>query len=462
MRTEISRTFAIVIPVILLLVSPFDLLGGSASAKCGGTITVQNTQSKPRDASPPNKWETWSARPELTPKTNYDSKEKAWHIQANDKASHHGGWDLHWDNIQAGKWYRFEIECQARDLPSVHDNAHAEIFWWTAKGKRAGWKHVRFTPGTSVLKYYLHAQAPDKAVRATARLMLRWTDRGALTWKSPSLKLSAPPAERKIKTAIATGKFPGTSVEDNLSFSIDLIKSAVKAGAEVVCLPETITTYRNRAPIEETARSIPGPETDRLCQVAAKHNIDIVFSMDEIDAKGLIYNTGIYIDAKKGITGKYRKVHLAVGERWEGKTPGKTFPVWETGYGKSGMLICYDNVHPEGHRILSQKGAEVLFLPIMGDPRAIGEKAFDKWLQIMQVRAMDNHVWYVICQNKGTWGVIIRPDGEIVAEVNPDTGLAITEIDLNFKYDSKIGSDFQNRNWAERRPKLYRELVENR
>ncbi len=457
-----SRALATAIPVILLLVSPVDLLGGPASAKCGGMVIGGDTRSNPRDRSFPDQWETWSARPELTPRTSYDSTEKTWRVQADDRASHHGGWDLHWDDIQAGKWYRFEIECRASDLPSVHDNAHAEIFWWTAKGKRAGWKHVRFAPDTSVLKYYLHTQAPDKAVRATARLMLRWTDRGMLAWKSPSLKPSAPPEERKIKAAIATGKFPGTSVEDNLSFSIDLIKAAARAGAEVVCLPETITTYRNRAPIEETARPIPGPETDQLCRVAKEHKIDIVFSMDEIDKAGLIYNTGIYIDANKGIRGKYRKVHLAVGERWQGKTPGKTFPVWGTGYGKAGVLICYDNVHPEGHRILSQKGAEILFLPIMGDPRAVGEKAFDKWLQIMQVRAMDNHIWYVICQNKGRWGVIIRPDGEIVAEVDPETGMAVTEIDLNFRYKSWIGSDFRNRNWGERRPNLYGELSEDR
>ncbi len=396
------------------------------------------------------------------PATSYDKKEKTWRIQANDKASHHGGWELHWDDIQAGKWYQFDIECQVSDLPSVHDNAHAELFWWKANGKRAGWQHVRFTPGKGALKYHLQVQAPEGAVRASVRLMLRWTERGKLVWKSPSLEITDPPQERKIKTAIATGRFPGTSVEDNISFSIGLIKSAAKAGAEVVCLPETITNYRSKASVEDTARPIPGPETDRLCKVAKENNIDIVFSMDEIDAKGLIYNTGIYIDSKKGITGKYRKVHLAVGERWEGKTPGNNFPVWDTRYGKSGMLICYDNVHPEGHRILSQKGAEVLFLPIMGDPRAVGEKAFEKWLQIMQVRAMDNHVWYVICQNKGTWGVIIRPDGEIVAEVDPSTGMAITEIDLNFKHKSWIGSDFENRNWGERRPNLYRELSEDR
>ncbi len=165
MRIEISCPFVVLLSVILLFVSPCSLLGGPA----------------------PDKWETWSARPGLKPATHYDSKGKAWHIGANDKPSHHGGWDLHWGDIQAGKWYRFDIECHARDLPSVHDNAHAEIFWWKEDGKRAGWKHVRFTPGEPEdLKYYLHAQAPDGAVRATARLMLRWTDRGELAWTSNS------------------------------------------------------------------------------------------------------------------------------------------------------------------------------------------------------------------------------------------------------------------------------------
>ena len=181
--------------------------------------------------------------------------------------------------------------------------------------------------------------------------------------------------------------------------------------------------------------------------------------MNELNGE-LIHNTGLYIDAKKGIVGKYRKVHLAVGERWRGITPGDDFPVWQTNYGKAGMLICYDNVMPEGHRILAQRGAELLFLPIMGDPRAIGEHDRENWRRIMQVRAMDNHVWFVVCQNKGEWGMIVRPDGEIAAEVTPSSGIAITEVDLGMRFKSSIGSDFENRYWGERRPHVYGRLIE--
>jgi predicted amidohydrolase len=80
----------------------------------------------------------------------------------------------------------------------------------------------------------------------------------------------------------------------------------------------------------------------------------------------------------------------------------------------------------------------------------------------MSVRALDNHVWMVVCQNKGQWGVIVRPDGEIVGQVDPATGMALVEIDLNFRNRSWIGSDFENRNWGDRRPDVYRELTADR
>ena len=225
----------------------------------------------------------------------------------------------------------------------------------------------------------------------------------------------------------------------------------------MVCLPECVTTWRTKDLPNEGARPIPGPESDALCEEAARRKIDVVGSMYELNGK-LIHNTCLYIDAEKGIIGKYRKVHLAVGERWKGITPGSEFPVFETRYGKVGMLICYDSVMGEGHRILAEKGAEVLFMPIMGDPRAVGDEALENWRRIMQVRAMDNHVWFVVCQNSGKWGLIASPDGRIVAEVDPATGMATAELDLNFRFRSWIGSDFRNRVWGERRPDLYGEL----
>jgi predicted amidohydrolase len=410
------------------------------------------------EAQPPGRWEPWSARPELMPKCQVN--DPCWLIETAGAASCHGGWDLHWDHIESDRRYHVDVACRGIDVPHVHDNLHAELIWWRKDNRRADWAHVPFVlTADNICEFQHQCRAPEDAVRATLRLMLRWTDRGRVAWCDPRLTPIKTPAARKLKVAIASGVFPGTSVDANTDFAIELIAAAADVGARVVCLPECITSWRCPGMENEGARPIPGRETDKLCRAAAAAGLDVVCSMNELNGK-LIHNTGLYIDPKQGIVGKYRKVHLAVGERWRGITPGDEFPVWQTSYGSVGMLICYDNVMPEGHRILAQKGAEILFLPIMGDPRAIGEHARENWRRIMQVRAMDNHVWFVVCENKGEWGLIVRPDGEIAAEVTPSDGLAVAEIDLGMRYHSTIGSDFGNRYWGERRPHVYRRLVE--
>ncbi len=411
----------------------------------------------------PDEWSRWAAREGLEPRTTYHSAEKRWRVEANGRPMRHGGWELQWNRISPGSWYRLDVSCEVEDVDSIQDSVHAELNFWTSKDKRSDWRHAGFEKiGAGKYRFSAEAFAADDVVRCTARLMLRWTGKGRLVWAKPRLTRIAAPLERKVKVAIATGKPPGSSVADNLAFTEKLVRQAAKRGAQVVCLPEVITSWRVKNDPKYGARPIPGKETGQLEKLASELGVDINLSMNEIDKVGLIYNTAIYIDRKKGIVGKYRKVHLAVGERWKGITPGEDFPVWNTRFGKAGMLICYDNVHPEGHRILSQRGAEVIYLPIMGDPRAVGDRAYEKWLQIMSVRAMDNHVWMVVCQNNGDRGIIVRPDGEVIAEVDPGDGFALAEIDLNFRHDSWIGSDFLNRNWGERRPTLYRRLSADR
>ena len=350
--------------------------------------------------------------------------------------------------------------CRATEIPHFQDNVRVELIWRDASGKRIEWAHVapqRLPHGAYL---FLHeGVTPENAAQATLRLGLRWTLRGRTAWRDAFSEPIPSPTPRVVKMAVATGKFPGKTVEANLRFATDLIAQAAQSRARVVCLPECITTWRTALGVTEGARPIPGPETQILCNAARTHNIDVVCSMNESN-RGLVYNTGLYIDAQRGLLGTYRKVHLAVGERWKGISPGDHFPVWETSYGRVGMLICYDNVHAEGHRILSQQGAEVIFLPIMGDPRAVGDEAATIWQNIMQMRAMDNHVWLIACRNRGEWGCVFRPDGQMLSRFDGASGVVTSDVNLGFRHDSWIGSDFENRYWGERRPHLYSALAQ--
>lgn len=406
----------------------------------------------------PGQWEAWAARPALMPRCTSD--DGAWRVVADGSTSFHGGWEFHWHHVEAGQWYEARIDCIADSVDAL-DQLTAEITWSDGEGRRVDWAHVPLSRRRGQrLQLAYTCQAPQGAVSASLRVGLRWARHGSTQWHDPQLQMVPAPPERRVNMAIATGQFPGTSIDDNLRFAAQLIDRAAQAGAQVVCLPETFSSYRLPAsvPPEQQALRLEGPEMQQLCRQAKERGIDIAGSVYELHS-GLVYNTGIYIDQERGLIGRYRKVHLSVGERWRGITPGGEFPVWDARWGKAGMLICFDSVMGEGHRLLAGRGAEVVLLPIMGDPRAIGPEAAQNWRAIMQVRAMDNHVWMVVCRNKGDWSMIVRPDGAVVAEMTGSEGICTAMVDLNFRFRSTIGADFANRTWAERRPSLYGDIA---
>jgi len=118
----------------------------------------------------------------------------------------------------------------------------------------------------------------------------------------------------------------------------------------------------------ELAETIPGPATEEIAAIAKKRNIYVVFGMPEREREE---NSLLYISAPiigpDGFVGNYRKVHLMdAAPAAESKcfTPGDHFPVFETKLGIIGIQICLDFwTFPEGCRILTMKGAEIILNP---------------------------------------------------------------------------------------------------
>src|SRR5690606_21644241 len=103
----------------------------------------------------------------------------------------------------------------------------------------------------------------------------------------------------------------------------------------------------------------------------------------------LFHNTAVLIDRQGKLVGKYRKVHLTIGEGENGLTPGTDYPVYDTDFGRIGLMTCWDNWFSEPARILRLKGAEMLFMPLAGD----GDNTH--WDVVWKARAIDNGVWMV-------------------------------------------------------------------
>ncbi|MFN3852074.1 MAG: carbon-nitrogen hydrolase [Spirosomataceae bacterium] len=243
-------------------------------------------------------------------------------------------------------------------------------------------------------------------------------------------------------------------VEQNIQKAISKIKEAAQRGANIVCLQELFTSlYFCDVEDHENfklAEAIPGPTTDRLCEVAKEHGVVVIASLFEKRAAGLYHNTTAVIDADGTYLGKYRKMHIPDDPGYYEKfyfTPGDLgYKVFETKFAKIGVLICWDQWYPEAARITSLMGAEILFYPTAigwdlneKDPNMNIEQ-YNAWLTIQRSHSVANGVHVVSVNRVGVeaeqqfWGgsFVSNPFGSLLYLASHDKEeVHVQEIDLD-------------------------------
>ena len=188
-------------------------------------------------------------------------------------------------------------------------------------------------------------------------------------------------------------------------------------------LPETLTWYNAGKPAEECAEPVPGPSTQYFGELARQHNLYIVAGLLERD-QHKVYNVAVLLGPDGKLAGKYRKVALPRTEIDGGITPGTEYPVFETRFGKLGMMVCYDGFFPEVARGLSRNGAEVIAFPVWGCNPLLAA-----------ARACENHTVVVsstYTDPKSNWmitGVFDR-DGRVLAKAEKQGDVVIAEVEL--------------------------------
>src|SRR5690625_3681326 len=105
-----------------------------------------------------------------------------------------------------------------------------------------------------------------------------------------------------------------SDIEANLDSTESLIVSAAGEGAQIVALQELFHTPYFCREVDpkhfELAEPVPGPLTERLCRIAASHQVVIVAPMFERQAAGLYFNTSVVIDADGTLMGQIGRAHV--------------------------------------------------------------------------------------------------------------------------------------------------------
>ncbi len=238
------------------------------------------------------------------------------------------------------------------------------------------------------------------------------------------------------------GDLPG-----NLEMSTAAIAEAVAAGAQVVVLPELVTSGYMFGDAEEARASAlraGDPAFGRW--MAAAGDAVVVGGFCELGDDGSLYNTAVVIDGG-AVAGYYRKTHL-----WDREkllfTPGDRMPpVLATRHGAIAVMVCYDLEFPEVTRAVAVQGAELIAAPVNWPrtQRPPGERVGEVITAMSAART--NRVAIAVCDRTGEergqpWAegtVIIGADGWVTADVGPGTGMAIADVDLADSHDKRMG-----------------------
>jgi predicted amidohydrolase len=225
-----------------------------------------------------------------------------------------------------------------------------------------------------------------------------------------------------LKLAMAQMRMTA-DVAENLKKTLRLMERAKAAGADLILFPEVqlspfFPQYENRD-AGNWLLPLDSPEIAAIC--ARCRALDLQASPNVYLAQdGKRYDASLMIDGHGTVLGISKMVHIAQAKYFYEQdyyTPSEEgFRVYNTPFGRIGIVICFDRHLPDGVRACAQQGAELVLIPtanIVGEPLELFQ-----WE--VRVQAFQNTVFVAMCNRVGPEGELTFAGQSLLAAPNGD------------------------------------------
>jgi N-carbamoylputrescine amidase len=257
----------------------------------------------------------------------------------------------------------------------------------------------------------------------------------------------------------------GPDIKRNIQRAVEMAEVAAEKDARIICYPELFLTpwfpKKEDKKFLSLAQDASSETIKRFRDVSESTKTVLIIPFFE-SSNGKYYNSAAVYDSGK-LLGVYRKLHIPDLPLYREQfyfSPGDAgLPLFETSQGKIGIQICWDNLFPEGARVLALKGAEVVFAPT-----AAALNTRHHWERAISANAFANNMFIFRVNRVGQEDGItfygrsfcVDPWGEMVSELaGGKDAIVLADIDLKEREAASETWGFLKH----RRPGEYGDLV---
>lgn len=216
-------------------------------------------------------------------------------------------------------------------------------------------------------------------------------------------------------------------VAENRESLVSHALEAARCGAKIIMTPELAVSgysFDSRHDVAACVETLTGATFQRLAPIARRHGAFICAGIAETDPMTDIYYNSVLVVGPDGTTAAYHRKVVVAERRWACPGWGAPFSVFDTPWGRVGIIICADSYYGLLPRTLALNGVNLLLVVANWPPSGVDPR------RIWRARALENGLGVVGCNRTGidramdcrqcrSYGV--TPSGDVLLDKTSET-----------------------------------------